>query len=110
MPTQFALDTVIGEGWRCGPALGAFFRSVAGKSFHFNAEMRDFIHNGAGKTLSEAVVCYLESMRRGRKKPVIPEQLEYNRHFRAYFEQHPRATRADAIAAWWAKRTQRREN
>ena len=35
MPAQFTLDTVIGEGWRCGPSLGAFFKQTLGTGFHF---------------------------------------------------------------------------
>jgi hypothetical protein len=108
MPRTFTMETVIGEGWRCGPALGAFFRQVVGKGFHFNADTRAFIHNGAGKTLGDVALCYQNSVRPGRAKSEIPEQLEYNRHFREYFEQHPEATREDAITAWWAKRTTRK--
>ena len=85
MPKDFSLDTVIGEGWRCGPKLGAFLREVVGGGFHFNAETRDFIHNGAGKTLADAAIRYRESVRPGRTKSKIPEQLEYNRQFREFF-------------------------
>ncbi len=109
MPRTFTMETVIGEGWRCGPALGAFFRQVVGKGFRFNADTRAFIHSGVGKTLGDAALCYQNSVRPGRAKPEIPEQLEYNRHFREYFEQHPEATREDAITAWWAKRTTRKK-
>ena len=51
MPAVFTAATVIGAGWRCNPGLGAYFRKVAGQGFRFNAAMRDFIHNGAGRTL-----------------------------------------------------------
>lgn len=108
MPSDFTLDTVIGEGWRCGPALGRFFREQLGNGFHFNAETRDFIHNGSGKTLAEAAICYQNSIMPGRERPAIPEQLQYNRHFREYFATHPGATREQAISAWWEKRGSRR--
>ena len=85
MPAHFTMETVIGKGWRCNPSLGAFFRQALGNGFHFNAETRDFIHNGEGKTLAEAAICYQNSVAPGRKKSVIPQQLEYNRHFREYF-------------------------
>jgi hypothetical protein len=109
MPKEFTLESVIGEGWRCGPALGAFFKGLLGNGFHFNAEMRDFIHTEVGKTLQDAAICYQHSVRKGRTKSPIPEQLEYNRHFREYFQKNPGATRQDAIAAWWVKRSGRRE-
>ena len=71
--------------------------------------MRDFIHHQPGRTLAEAAICYQQSVRPGRKKAAIPEQLEYNRHFREYFQQNPDASRRDAIAAWWVKRGARRD-
>jgi hypothetical protein len=112
MPSEFTLDTVIGAGWRCGPALGRFMRQELGAGFHFNAETREFIHNGRGRTLAEAAICYQNSVmaRRDprRERAAIPEQLEYNTHFREYFATHPGATREKAIAAWWSKRRTRR--
>ncbi len=105
MPQQFFMDMIIGEGWRCGPALGAFLRAELGGGFRFTAPVRDFIHTGNGKRLGEVAFCWLESA--GRKRE-IPQQLEYNRHFRAYFQDHPGATKADAITAWWVLRGKRK--
>ena len=101
MPDRFTLNTVIGKGWRCSPALGAFFKNAAGSGFRFNAAMRDFIHHNSGKTLAQAVAHYHAT--RSVQRPIAP-QLEYNRHFRDYFKAHPGSSKADAIAAWWAKR------
>jgi hypothetical protein len=106
MPKQFGINTVIGDGWRCSPALGAFFRQTLGTGFRFNAKMRSFIHNGQGKTLAAAVTFYRSSA--AREKRPIPPQLEYNRHFRNYFRDNPGASKEDAITAWWAKRDKRK--
>jgi hypothetical protein len=108
MPAEFTLNTVIGSGWRCGPALGRFLKGVLGNGFRFNAEMREFIHRGEGKTLPDAAICYVRSIGPDREKRQIP-QLEYNRHFREYFKEHPEASREEAILAWWALRNRRRE-
>lgn len=105
MPETFALDTVVGEGWRCSPKLGAFYRSVCGPGFRFNAAMRDFVHNGAGRTLADGIGVYEAS--KNQKGP-IAASLEYNQHMRRYFARHPNATREEAIAAWWEQRGQRR--
>ena len=104
MPTQFTRQTIIGVGWRCGPALGAFLKRMCGPGFHFNAAMRRFIHNGHGQTLLDAAMCYENSMRQASADRVIPPQLEYNRHLREFFATTPRATRQQAIDAWWQKR------
>lgn len=108
MPSVFTPQTIIGKGWRCNPALGAYLRKVCGDGFHFNATMRDFIHNGAGHTLAEAAVCYRASMQPGNAKRPISRQLEYNQHFRDFFAAHAGATRQQAIAAWWEKRSRRK--
>lgn len=107
MPATFTLETVIGRGWRCNPALGAFFRTVCGRGFHFNAAMRDYVHQGEGKTLADAAICYHASVGPDAKRPTIARQLEYNQHFRDYFSNHAGATREEAIAAWWEKRSTR---
>ena len=104
MPAEFTLETTIGDGWRCNPALGRFFRQVCGKGFHFNAAMRDFIHNGAGKTLAEAAACYQATLKSEIANRPISKQLQYNQHFRDFFAANPGATRQDAIKLWWEKR------
>jgi hypothetical protein len=107
MPTVFTQKSVICKGWRCNPALGAYLRQVCGSGFRFNAAVRDFIHNGEGLTLADAVVCYRESVQAGNSKLPIPKQLEYNQHFRDFFAAKPGATRQQAIDAWWEKRSRR---
>jgi hypothetical protein len=107
MPATFSLQSVIGRGWRCNPGLGAFFRTVCGRGFRFNAAMRDFIHEGEGKSLADAAICYHASVGPGANRPPIARQLEYNEHFREYFTSHPGATREEAIAAWWEKRSRK---
>ena len=107
MPTKFTPQTVIGEGWRCNPALGAYFRKACGNGFRFNAIMRDFIHSGAGQTLADAAVRYRASVAPDSPRTPIPGQLKYNQHFRDFFAAQPTATRQQAIAAWWERRSRR---
>ena len=107
MPDVFTRDTVIGVGWRSSQALRVFFEKEIGPQFHFNGVMRDFIKQGEGKTLQEAIDVW-EADRRSPAKKDIDSQFEYNRHMRAYFEAHPGATRAEALAAWQEKRSGRR--
>jgi SAP domain-containing new25/Domain of unknown function (DUF6434) len=103
---ELTLETVIWQGMTCNPRLGGFFKLQLGSGFRFNKAMRDFIHFGAGSTLAQALkVWHTDQAERkaGRKDEILP-QLEYNQHFRAFFAEHKGATRAQAIAAWWAKR------
>jgi hypothetical protein len=108
MPTVFKPDDVIGAGWTCNPALGAFLRAQLGNRFHFNKAMRDFIHDGEGRTLAEAVDCFKASVKPGQPKREIAPSLEYNQHTRAFFAANPGATRQEALAAWWDKRGKRK--
>ena len=62
MPFTFRTETLIGAGWSCNPALGAFFRAQCGKTFRFNAAMRTFIHTQEGQPLSAAIDCYRASV------------------------------------------------
>lgn len=58
MPQTLTLETLIGKGWRCNQTLRAFFQTEIGAHFHFNQVMRDFIAQGEGKTLRQAIVAW----------------------------------------------------
>ena len=107
MPNIFTRDTIISAGWRSSQALRVFFEKEIGPQFHFIGVMRDFIKQGEGKTLQEAIDVW-EADRRSPAKKDIDSQFEYNCLMRAYFEAHPGATHAEALAAWQEKRSGRR--
>ena len=104
MPERFTLETRIGNGWRCNPALGTFLRAHAGRRFRFNATVRTFVHTQVGAPVSAIVACYRASVAPGAVKPALPPQLEYNRHMQLYAQEHPGATRAEVLSAWRARR------
>ena len=110
MPNVFELTTVVGKGWRLTRELRAFFENVCGRHFRFNGALRDFFASqaSAGKTLSDAVKIYQDSLLQKGTVTIIGPQFEYNRHCREFFANHPGATRAEAIAAWRKKRNARR--
>lgn len=69
--------------------------------------MRNFIAQGQGKTLEDAI----DAWQNDRQNPVqtdIAPQFEYNRHMRAYYQEYPNATREEVLASWKAARAQRR--
>jgi SAP domain-containing new25/Domain of unknown function (DUF6434) len=104
MPEKFTSNTIIGAGWRCSPALGAYFRGVCGAGFRFNAAIRMFIHEGQGKTLGEAASHYKRSVAPGAPRQPIIAQNQYNQHTRDFFANHPNATRKNCLEAWHSKR------
>lgn len=108
MPKTFTRQSVIGSGWRCSQELRAFFEQEIGTYFHFDGAMRDFIHNGIGKTLNEAIEMWEETQRNPVQEKSIAPQFEYNRHIREYFKTHPEAKLKEAIQEWKIKKKERR--
>ena len=104
MPREFSLNTTISFGWRCSPALGAFFKQQCGPGFRFNAAMRNFIHSQTGASLQQAVECYLQSMSIDSPRQAIIPQNQFNRHTREFYLANPRATPEQVRAAWFEKR------
>jgi hypothetical protein len=104
MPDRFTLNTRIGEGWRCNPALGQFLRAQVGKNFRFNAAVREFVHTQVGQPLSAVIQCYHASVAPGAVKPALPPQLEFCQHMQTYTRENPGATRAQVLSAWHARR------
>jgi hypothetical protein len=108
MPKIFTPDTIIGLGWRCSEPLRAFFEAEIGPQFHFNGMMRDFIKNGAGQTLQQAIEAWHHEKRQPPSEPEIAPQFEYNRHIRKFFKENPGQSLAEAIAAWNDQKSKRK--
>ncbi len=108
MPKTFTRQSLIEAGWRCSQELRAFFEQEIGTHFHFDGVMRDFIHNGIGKTLNEAIDMWEETQRNPMQEKSIAPQFEYNRHIREYFKTHPDAKLKEAIQEWKIKKKERR--
>ncbi|MEM1044353.1 MAG: DUF6434 domain-containing protein [Bacteroidota bacterium] len=106
IPAVLTRETPIGRGWTCGARLRAFFEEEVGPSFRFNRALIDVVKSGDGRTLGEAVDVWAAS--EATPSRPIESQLEYNRHTRAYYQQHPDATREEVLDAWMRKRAARR--
>lgn len=103
MPETFNRSTVIGPGWRCSQELRAYFEQEIGPRFHFDAVMRELIHQGSGQTLGEAIRAW-QAAQSNPEPRIIASQFEYNQHIRDYFQAHPGASLSEAIRAWQEKR------
>ncbi|MFM8396263.1 MAG: DUF6434 domain-containing protein [Pirellula sp.] len=99
LPDTLTVRTKIGAGWRCSHQLRAFFVAHFGSGFRFNEAIRKFIATGQGKTLGQALEVYRESLKTEAKP--IGSQFQYNRHMRQFKLDHPGASHAQAVAAWW---------
>ncbi|MFE2236469.1 DUF6434 domain-containing protein [Streptomyces sp. NPDC059442] len=97
-------STVIPEGQRCSQVLREYFRREIGPGFHFDASMRTFVAEGAGRTLADAVAHWHATRRTAAQRQEIGSQFELNRFLRDWHAAHPTGSRVEALAAWRAHR------
>ncbi len=101
-------STVIPEGQRCGQVLREYFRREIGPSFHFDAYMRAFVAEGAGRTLADAIAHWHDTRRSAAQLQEIGAQFELNRFLRDWHAERPAGSRPEALAAWRAHRNRPR--
>ncbi|MFF3209696.1 DUF6434 domain-containing protein [Streptomyces sp. NPDC002886] len=101
--------SVLPPGQRCSQVLRAYFVREIGPGFHFDAFMRDYVAQGAGRTLAEAVAHWHATRAAAAEPREIGAQFELNRFLRDWHARHPEGTRAQALAAWRAHRSRPRE-
>ncbi|MEV6212443.1 DUF6434 domain-containing protein [Kitasatospora sp. NPDC051914] len=102
-------DTVIPEGQRCSQVLRAWFTERIGPGFHFDAAMRSFVAENAGRTLADAVRHWHATREQAAAPQEVGAQFEFNRFLRAWHAEHPAGTRAEAVEAWRGHRALPRE-
>ncbi|MEV4948998.1 DUF6434 domain-containing protein [Streptomyces sp. NPDC053755] len=100
--------TVIPEGQRCSQLLREYFRREIGEGFHFDASMRAFVAEGAGRTLADAVAHWHATRPAAARPQEIGSQFEFNIFLRDWYAEHPAGGRAEALAAWRAQRARPR--
>ncbi|MFI8860369.1 DUF6434 domain-containing protein [Streptomyces prasinus] len=97
-------STVIPEGQRCSQVLREYFRREIGPGFHFDASMRTFVAEGAGRTLADAIAHWHATRQTAAQLQEIGSQFELNRFLRDWHAEHPAGDRTEALAAWRAHR------
>jgi len=95
-----AFDTVLPPGQRCSQVLRDFFQREVGPGFVFDAAMRSFIAEGAGRTLGDAVEHWHATREAAGRPAPIGAQFELNRFLRRRRGTHPGEGRDAALAAW----------
>ena len=92
--------TVIPEGLVLSRGLRDWFIAEVGPGFRANEALRRFLAEGSGRTLGDALDCYLAT--RDVPAPAIGEQFEYNAFVRAWWERNPGGT-TEALRSAWAR-------
>ncbi|MFJ6940070.1 DUF6434 domain-containing protein [Streptomyces sp. NPDC101132] len=101
--------TVIPDGQRCSQVLREFFLREIGPGFHFDAHMRAYVAENAGRTLGEAVAHWHATRAEAAQPQEIGAQFEFNRYLRDWHAAHPAGRREEALAAWRDHRAAPRE-
>lgn len=98
---EISLQTIIGENFKCTQIHREFFKIHAGKTFHFSTKLQKFFKENPEKSYRDALD-YWKEIKDDKTKDEIAPQFEYNRFFRAYFEdpKNKSKSRNDAILAW----------
>ncbi|GAA1089502.1 DUF6434 domain-containing protein [Kitasatospora arboriphila] len=102
-------DTVIPAGQRCSQVLRAWFTAQIGPSFHFDAHMRAFVAENAGRTLADGVGHWHATRAEAAEPQEVGAQFEFNRFLRSWHAEHPAGTRDEALDAWRAHRSRPRD-
>lgn len=102
-------ESVIPPGQRCSQVLRAYFTREIGPGFHFDAFMREYVAQGAGRTLAEAVAHWHATRGRAAEPRKIGAQFELNRFLRDWHARHPQGSRTDALTAWRTHRSRPRD-
>ncbi|MEV5971819.1 DUF6434 domain-containing protein [Streptomyces sp. NPDC051921] len=102
-------QTVLPEGQRCSQVLRAWFQAELGPSFHFDAYMRAYIADNAGRTLADAARHWRETRGEAAHPQEIGAQFELNRFLRDWHAAHPAGARTEALAAWHTHRSRPRD-
>ena len=90
--------SVIPEGVVLSRELRNWFTAEIGPQFHVDQHMRDFLRNGAGHTLEDAVGHWYAT--RELPRPEIAVQFELNRFTRAWRAANPHGSTAELRRAW----------
>lgn len=95
---ELTRETVIPEGVVLSRHLREWFENELGTGFRADRHLRDFLRDGAGRTLGEAADHYRAT--RGLPAGEIEPQFEFNRFTRLWWEANPGGTREELIESW----------
>ena len=91
--------SIIPEGQRCSQVVRHWLQEHAGRSFRFDAHMRDFFaHTDGNQTMDDALQHWQQTRNSG--PTTIDRQFEYNRFTRAWRAEHTHGDQQELLAAW----------
>ena len=107
--TEIALDSRLGENFRCSQDKREFFEAHIGKGFKFKVNFQKWLKANPDKTYRDAIDAYFEIQGSGEKTQ-IGRQFQYNQYIRDFFEDNEDRSLDDAIKCWKHKKSLKGHN
>ncbi|MBR4397028.1 MAG: epoxyqueuosine reductase, partial [Methanobrevibacter sp.] len=106
---EIALDSVLGENFKCSEDKREFFEREIGKGFKFKVKFQKWLKANPEKTYQDAINAYY-MIQDSKDKTEIDKQFQYNQYIRDFFEDNKGKTLNDAIKCWNYKKSQKGHN
>ena len=107
--TEIALDSRLGENFKCSEDKRAFFEKEIGPGFKFKVKFQKWLKSNPDKTYREAIEAYHE-IQSSKEKTKIDKQFQYNQYIRDFFEDNGDKSLDDAIKCWKYKKSLKGHN
>lgn len=107
--TDIALDSKIGDNFKCSEDKREFFEKEIGKGFKFKVKFQKWLKSNPDKTYKDAIDAYHE-IQNSKEKTKIDKQFQYNQYIRDFFEDNENMTLKDAIKCWNYKKSLKGHN
>lgn len=101
--SEIALDSKLGENFKCSEDKREFFEEHIGKSFKFKVKFQKWLKANPDKTYADAIEAYHE-IQGSNQKTDIGKQFQYNQYIRDFFEDNDDKSLDDAIRCWKYKK------
>lgn len=106
---EIALDSRLGENFKCSEDKREFFESHIGKGFKFKVKFQKWLKANPDKTYRDAIDAYFE-LQNSKEKTEIGKQFQYNQYIRDFFENNEGKSLDDAIKCWKYKKSLKGHN
>ena len=106
---QIALDSRLGENFKCSEDKREFFENEIGKGFKFKVKFQKWLKANPDKTYRDAIDAYYAIIN-SKEKTEIDSQFQYNQYIRDFFENNDDKSLDDAIKCWKYKKSLKGHN
>ena len=106
---EIALDSILGENFKCSEDKREFFENEIGKGFKFKVKFQKWLKANPEKTYQDAIDAYYE-FQNSKEKTKIGNQFQYNQYIRDFFKDNDDKTLNDAIKCWKHKKSLKGHN